>query len=272
MSRITSPERAASLAQTFTGCREAGRAALVVYTTAGHPTPEDGLDVLLTLADAGADVIELGVPFSDPLADGPTIQGSSFRAIQNGVDLAWALRLLGEFRALRPTPVVVFSYLNPILDYGIERFIEDAASAGAQGVLLTDLPAGADPEMERRIRDSPLDLIRLVAPTTSDARIREIAGMASGFLYYVSRTGVTGAQTELASGLSSEVARVARATELPVAVGFGISSAEQAAEVAALADGVVVGSALVEVLESRGIAAAGELVRALAGAMRRPRG
>lgn len=269
MSRITSSERAASLAATFAGCRAADRAALVVYVTAGHPSPELGLEVLLTLADSGADVIELGVPFSDPLADGPTIQKSSFAAIQQGVDLAWTLELLRRFRGERPTPVVVFSYLNPILDYGLERFLADASAAGAQGVLLTDLPAGADPEIEQEIARSPLDLIRLIAPTTSDRRIREIARVSSGFLYYVSRTGVTGARSELASGLAEEIARVRGLTELPVAVGFGISTAEQAAVVAAEAEGVVVGSALVQKLESEGLEGAGELVRSLSAAMRR---
>lgn len=257
-----------TLGDAFTACREESRSALVVYTTAGHPSPEQGLEVLLRLADAGVDVLELGVPFSDPLADGPTIQRSSFAAIERGVDLAWALELLARFRAERATPVVVFSYLNPILGYGVERFLADAAAAGAQGVLITDLPAGADPDLERAVSSSGLDLIRLVAPTTSDARMKEIAGTSAGFLYYVSRTGVTGARTELARGLADEVRRLKAVTGLPIAVGFGVSTPEQAREVARLADGVVVGSAVVDLLEREGIGAAEELVRLLSAAVR----
>jgi tryptophan synthase alpha chain len=139
-----------SLGSVFDQCRAEGRAALILYVTAGHPSPELGLEVLTALADAGADIIELGVPFSDPLADGPTIQKSSFDAIANGVTMATTLDLLARFRAVRQTPVVVFSYLNPVVRYGVDRFIDDATRAGASGVLLTDLPAGADPEVEKR--------------------------------------------------------------------------------------------------------------------------
>lgn len=258
---------AEALGAAFTACRQENRAALVLYTTAGFPTPAEGLDVLLALADHGADVIELGVPFSDPLADGPTIQHSSFEAIRQGVDLQWTLDLLRRFRAQRDTPVVVFTYLNPVLKHGPEAFVRDAVAAGANGVLLTDLPVGADPELEGLFADSPLDLIRLIAPTTRPERVEEIAREARGFLYYVSRTGVTGAQAELASGLAAEVAAVRAATDVPVAVGFGISSPEQARTVAALADGVVVGSALVTLLREKGVAAVGEYVASLRGAM-----
>ncbi|HYJ78320.1 MAG TPA: tryptophan synthase subunit alpha, partial [Longimicrobiaceae bacterium] len=240
-----------------------GRAALIPYVTAGHPSPELAPDVLAMLADEGADVIELGVPFSDPLADGPTIQRSSFQAIARGVDLRWTLEALAEFRRGRDTPVVVFTYLNPVLRYGVERFLADAADAGADGVLLTDLPTGADGALERRFAASPLDLIRLVAPTTRPERVREIARGARGFLYYVSRTGVTGARRELAAGLAREVAAVRAAAQVPVAVGFGVSTPAHAATVAALADGVVVGSALVDRLSTAGVEGGRELVRAL---------
>jgi tryptophan synthase alpha chain len=265
MSATISPERA--IHETFAACRAEGRAALVVYTTAGHPSPDEGLDALLALADAGTDILELGVPFSDPLADGPTIQLSSFRAIEQGVDLRWTLDLLSRFRELRPTPVVIFSYLNPLLHYGIGNFLEDASAAGANGVLVTDLPLGGDEELERIFLESPLDLIRLVAPTTKMERVGRIAADASGFLYFVSRTGVTGAREELAAGLAEEVAGVRAVTDLPVAVGFGISTPEQARTVAALADGVVVGSAVVARLASEGIAAASDFVRELRAAM-----
>ncbi|HEX8694873.1 MAG TPA: tryptophan synthase subunit alpha [Longimicrobium sp.] len=263
MSATTSSERAAALARAFAAAAAEGRAALVPYVTAGHPSPEVFPAVLSMLAEEGADVIELGVPFSDPLADGPTIQRSSFEAIAQGVDLRWALDVLADFRREHDTPVVLFTYLNPVLRHGVDRFLDDAARAGADGVLLTDLPVGADPELERRFGESPLDLIRLVAPTTKPERVREIARAARGFLYYVSRTGVTGAREELAAGLAREVAAVRAATGVPVAVGFGVSTPEQAAEVARLADGVVVGSALVDRLAREGLEGARAFVRSL---------
>jgi tryptophan synthase alpha chain len=263
MSVTTSSDRHAALGRAFDAARREGRAALVPYVTAGHPSPELTPAVLRMLAEEGADVIELGVPFSDPLADGPTIQRSSFEAIEQGVDLRWTLATLADFRRGHDTPVVLFTYLNPVLNHGVARFIEDAVAAGADGVLLTDLPVGADPELERRFAESPLDLIRLVAPTTKPARVREIAAAARGFLYYVSRTGVTGASAELGAGLAAEVAEVRAVTDVPVAVGFGISTPEQAASVAHLADGVVVGSALVAALGEGGLDGARAFVRAL---------
>jgi tryptophan synthase alpha chain len=265
MSATTSSE-AATLARVFERAAAQGRAALVPYVTAGHPSPEATAPLLRMLAEEGADVIELGVPFSDPLADGPTIQRSSFEAIRHGVDLRWTLGALREFRREHDTAVILFTYLNPVLRYGVDAFLRDAAEAGAQGVLLTDLPVGADPELEAAFAASPLDLIRLVAPTTLPERVREIAAAARGFLYYVSRTGVTGARQELASGLEREVAELRAATPVPVAVGFGISTPEQAAVVARVADGVVVGSALVELLGREGVEGARPLVRGLRAA------
>ena len=262
MSAITSSSGAA-LGRAFAAARRAGRAALVPYVTAGHPSPAEGAAVLRMLAEEGADVIELGVPFSDPLADGPTIQRSSFRAIEQGVDLAWTLEALAGFRREHDTPVVLFTYLNPVLHHGVDRFLADAEAAGADGVLLTDLPVGADEGIERKFAESELDLVRLVAPTTTPARVRQIARAARGMLYYVSRTGVTGASAELSAGLAREVADVRAVTDVPVAVGFGISTAEQAAAVARIADGVVVGSALVERLERGGVEAGRALVREL---------
>lgn len=261
MSATTSSDL--SLAGAFAAARDEGRAALIPYLTAGHPRPRDTGEILRGLADEGADVIELGVPFSDPLADGPTIQRSSFEAIAQGVDLRWTLDALADFRAVRSTPVVLFTYLNPLLRHGMDRFLADAADAGAQGLLLTDLPVGADPGLEARIHASSLDLIRLVAPTTRPERVRTIAAAARGFLYYVSRTGVTGARSELAEGLAAEVAEVRALTPVPVAVGFGISTPEQAAAVARVADGVVVGSALVETLGAEGVEGGLAFVRSL---------
>ena len=267
MSVTTSSDRA--IEARFARCAAEGRAALVLYTTAGYPRPELALETLVALADAGGDVLELGVPFSDPLADGPTIQKSSFEAIQHGVDLAWTLDLLARFRAQRDTPVVVFTYLNPILDYGVDRFLRDAVEAGANGLLVTDLPTGSEPELERAFESSPLSLVRLVAPTTKRERIGRIARSGSGFLYYVSRTGVTGARSELSASLEREVAAVRAESHLPVAVGFGISTPEQAAEVARLADGVIVGSAVVDRLGREGVEATAAYVRTLREAVDR---
>ncbi|HEX2093552.1 MAG TPA: tryptophan synthase subunit alpha [Longimicrobiaceae bacterium] len=259
----TSSDRAAALGRAFASAAAEGRAALVPYVTAGHPSPELFPQVLEMLAREGADVIELGVPFSDPLADGPTIQRASFRAIEQGVDLRWTLDAVARFREEHDTPVVLFTYLNPVLRHGLDAFLRDAAAAGAQGVLVTDLPVGSDPEMEGAFAASPLDLIRLVAPTTLPERVREIAAAARGFLYYVSRTGVTGAQRELKEGLAREVAEVRAVTPVPVAVGFGISTAAQAAAVAEIADGVVVGSALVDRLGREGLGGGRALLREL---------
>jgi len=251
----------------FAARRADGRTALVPYVTAGYPERGSTVELLEALADAGGDVLELGVPFSDPLADGPTIQRSSYVSLRNGTTLAGVLDDLARFRAARSTPVVLFTYLNPVLRYGLDRFLRGAVDAGANGLLLTDLPTGADPVLERAAIESPLDLVRLVAPTTPLERVPEVARGGSGFLYYISRAGVTGARSELRSTLGDEVRRIRAAVDLPVAVGFGISTPEQAAEVGAAADGVVVGSALISALEQGGISAASRLLASLRSAM-----
>jgi tryptophan synthase alpha chain len=255
------------MAQTWAALRGAGRTALIPYLTAGFPTADASLEAL-RLADEHADIVEVGVPFSDPLADGPTIQRSSFEALRGGMTLGRTLELIE--RARLRSPVVLFSYLNPVLRYGIDRFLRDATAAGASGLLLTDLPAGGDPGIESAIAASPLDLIRLVAPTTSAERVAQAVRGATGFVYLVARLGVTGASARLADGLAGSVARVRSATGLPVAVGFGISRPEQAATVAGLADGVVVGSALVDVLGRHGVAAAGRFLADLRTAIDSP--
>lgn len=244
-----------------------GRAALVPYVTAGFPELDTTGPLLEALADAGADVIELGVPFSDPLADGPTIQASSFRALENGVTVARVLDMVRAFRAARDTPLVLFTYLNPVHHYGLEAFCRDAAEAGADGILLTDLPAGSDPDLEGALARAGLDPIRLLAPTTPDHRVGLVAEGGRGFLYYISRTGVTGARAELRAELADEVDRIRARVGLPVAVGFGISTPEQARAVAQVADGVVVGSALVQRLEAEGVEGAAAFVAALRAAM-----
>lgn len=267
MSATTSSERA--LARGWAALAARRRAGLVTYLTAGFPTRPTSLEAFRA-ADELADVIEVGVPFSDPLADGPTIQRSTFAALQQGMTLPKTLDLIAQ--AAFTKPVVVFSYLNPILRYGVDRFLADAASLGVAGLLLTDLPAGSDPALEEAIGASPLDLIRLLAPTTPPERLAAAASNASGFLYLVSRLGVTGASASVSGDLGALVARVRAASTLPIAVGFGLSTPAQVAQVAHLADGVVVGSALVDRLAVDGVRGArallGELRAALDGVER----
>ena len=243
------------------------RTAFIPFLSSGFPRPADTPRLLERLAADGADIIELGIPFSDPLADGPTIQAASWRALEQGVTVGSALDQLAEMSADLP-PVVVFSYLNPILRMGVERFLARAEAAGAAGLLVTDLPVGSHPALERRLAAGALDLIPLAAPTTPGARLETILGHASGFLYYISRLGVTGARKALDASLEDQVRGLRKMVRLPVAVGFGISTPEQAAAVAGMADGVVVGSALIAAL-GRGEGAFGELSAALSAAVHR---
>jgi tryptophan synthase alpha chain len=222
------------------------RRALVCYVTAGHPDLEKSLDTLRALEEGGADIIELGVPFSDPIADGPIIQASSQRALEQGMTYDGVVNLIS--RAELKVPVVLFSYLNPILAAGPDALVR-AADAGASGILVTDIPVGADPEREEWLGASPLAFIRLVAPTTPRERMAEIARHGSGFVYLISRLGVTGVQDSTDIALPETIARLRSATNLPICVGFGISTPAQAQSVGKLADGVVVGSALVRAAE-----------------------
>jgi len=231
------------LAQRFRALREQGRKALVCYVTAGHPDPDGSVALLRGLESAGADVIEVGVPFSDPMADGPIIQASSQRALDHGMTLNGTLDLIGDAR-LR-TPVVLFTYLNPLIAAGGD-VLERAAKRGVHGVLVTDLPVGADPEREAWLGEGPLAFVRLVAPTTPLDRMREIAAHGSGFVYLISRRGVTGLQSDVPAELPGTIARLREATTLPICVGFGISSADQATAIGRVADGIVVGSAIVK--------------------------
>jgi len=246
--------------------RQERRAALITFFTAGYPDRAVCLAALRGAAAAGADIIELGIPFSDPLADGPTIQKSSQAALAAGMTTAGALALLRE--AALPVPVVLMTYANPVLAYGVERFVRDAVAAKVAGVLLTDVPAGADPGLEGAVTGSSLCLIRLIAPTTPDARMTAALQGAGGFVYLISRLGVTGTRTDAPPDLPGQVARLRRATQLPVAVGFGISTPEQVRATAREADGVVVGSALVAELERAGPAGASALVATFAKAAR----
>jgi tryptophan synthase alpha chain len=256
-----------NISECFRARGNEGRRVLVPYVTCGFPSAEATHDTLDALVEHGADVIELGVPFSDPLADGPTIQKTSFDALEAGMTLPRTLEVLASFRARHANPVVLFSYLNPILRYGVADFLQDAVDAGAHGLLLTDVPTGADPALESQILDSDLDLIRLLAPTTEPGRVPDVARSGQGFLYYISRTGVTGVRQELRGGLGEEVAALRKLVDLPVAVGFGISTPEQARMVADVADGVVVGSALLKVLTAEGPEGAGRYLGTLRAAM-----
>jgi tryptophan synthase alpha chain len=235
-----------AITRRFDALHTKSRRALVCYVTAGHPDLSRSLDTLHALEEGGADIVELGVPFSDPIADGPIIQASSQRALENGMNYERVLDLVE--RAKLEVPVVLFSYLNPILAAG-ETALTRAAEAGASGILITDIPVGADPEREEWLGNSPLAFIRLVAPTTPRDRMGEIARHGSGFVYLISRLGVTGLQENTASALPETISRLRSATALPICVGFGISTPAQAREVGSLADGVVVGSAIVRAAE-----------------------
>ena len=228
--------------EAFAALRRNGKRALVGYLTAGFPDAERAIECLRALDEGGADVIELGVPFSDPIADGPVIQASSQRALELGMTLDRTLEIAKSAK-LR-APIVLFSYLNPIIAGG-EDVLERAADSGVSGILLTDLPVGSDAAREEWLSSGPLSFIRLVAPTTPVERMAVIAKHGSGFVYLISRLGVTGAQSTAPQGLAESVQRLRSATKLPICAGFGISTPEQAKDVAQLADGVVVGSALV---------------------------
>jgi tryptophan synthase alpha chain len=253
----TTSSKPTKIAAQFDRLRAAGRKALVPYITAGDPGVRETIDLLKGLEDAGADCIEVGVPFSDPMADGPVIQASSQRALDRGVTLDGVLEMIQKARL--NAPVVLFSYLNPILAGG-QDVLERAAQAGCQGLLITDLPVGSDPEREAWLAGQSLAFIRLVAPTTPADRMREIGTHGSGFVYLISRLGVTGMRQSLATDLPETMRRLRAATSLPICVGFGVSTAEQATAVARMADGVVIGSAIVRAA-SESIAAAVKFTR-----------
>ena len=238
--------------ETFARLKMEGKGGLIPFITAGDPDIESTRELLIALARAGADIIELGVPFSDPIADGPVIQRASQRALINGTDLTQILRLVSDVRKELGVPIVIFSYLNPLLQYGLSRFGAQAALVGVDGVLLTDLPAGEAVGFAQRLSTHSLDLIRLVAPTSTDERLKIIAEGASGFIYAVSRTGVTGKKTESGEEAERLVDRVRKFSDLPVAVGFGISNADQVADVWRYAEAAVVGSAIVAEIERAG--------------------
>jgi tryptophan synthase alpha chain len=242
------------LAATFARIRGNGHPGLVTYVTAGDPDLERSGRILQALDRAGADVLEIGVPFSDPLADGPVIQRATERALAAGATLPKVLDMIGAIRPDVKAPVVIFSYANPVLRMGAERFAERAAQVGVDGVLMLDLPIEEAADFRAMMARHDIDTIFLLSPTTTDARIRKAADLGSGFLYAISRLGVTGARDEVASGAREFVQRIRAATDLPVALGFGISKPEHVREVGRWADAAVVGSALVNVIAEAGAA------------------
>jgi tryptophan synthase alpha chain len=261
------------IGQRFEQLRAKSELGIVAYVTAGDPTLDATHQIVLSLAGAGADVIELGVPFSDPLADGPTIQRASERALRSGTTLVGVMELVKRLRQDTEVPLVLFSYYNPVLQMGLERFAETAAAAGADGALITDLTPEESGEYRQAVGSRGLDTIFLAAPTSPDERLAKIAEASTGFLYLISRTGVTGVKDALPEDLPELVRRTRRVTSLPIAVGFGISLPGHVSALGGLADAAVVGSALVaEIAKAASVdaaaSAAGEKLRTLKQAAR----
>jgi tryptophan synthase alpha chain len=235
------------IAARFTALKQEGRAGLVTYLTAGDPDPATSLDLFRGLPAAGSDLIEIGMPFSDPMADGPAIQAAGLRALKAGMTLRRTLDLVRDFRRDDDaTPIVLMGYYNPIYRYGAKAFAKDAVTAGVDGVIVVDLPPEEDAELTHPARSAGLDFVRLATPTSDDNRLPKILERASGFVYYVAIAGITGTRSADAVSVHTAVARLRRFTDLPLAVGFGIRNPEQAAAVAQAADAAVVGSALVD--------------------------
>jgi tryptophan synthase alpha chain len=236
----------------FSELKKRRESALIPFVTAGDPEIKTTLKILRALEEGGADAIEVGVPFSDPMADGATIQRASERALRGRTSLTHVLKLIREFRRDSEIPVVLFGYYNPFFQYGLKRFVRDASAAGVDGVLCVDLPPEESDELRGQAEKAGLHTIFLLAPTSDGRRIKLVARLGRGFIYYVSVTGVTGARRALESELQAQVARIRRYTSLPIGVGFGISTPEQAARIASFADAAVVGSALIDVMERAG--------------------
>ncbi len=223
--------------------------ALVVYLTAGDPSMQITKELILGMEKAGVDILEIGVPFSDPTADGPVIQAASQRALKTGTTLQGVLKMVADIRSASEIPVLLFGYFNPIFAYGVEKFTKAAQDAGVDGVLVVDLPPEEAGELRRHSDVAGLDFISLVAPTTGKERLKTILQTATGFLYYISITGVTGTAAPKIEDIAREVAKIRKLTKMPIAVGFGISNARQAREIGQLADGIVIGSAVVTLID-----------------------
>ncbi|MDP2689238.1 MAG: tryptophan synthase subunit alpha [Deltaproteobacteria bacterium] len=259
-------KKTSRLKETFAKLREKGEKALITFITAGDPDLPATKELILALESSGADIIELGIPFSDPMADGPTIQASSERAVKGGTHLSDVLALVKDVRKKSEVPIVLFGYYNPIFSYGLKRFATEASKAGADGVLIVDLPAEEADELKTELDKKAIDLIFLLTPTSTEDRIRLISRKASGFIYFVSVTGVTGARTRLSKDIKGYVDKVRKFTALPLGVGFGISSAKQAKEVCRYSDGVIVGSAIVNIIARN--SGSRSLVREVSGFVR----
>jgi tryptophan synthase alpha chain len=238
------------IGQLFANCRAQGRKAFIAYLTGGDPSPKHTLEMVLALEQGGADLIELGVPFSDPIADGPVIQRASERALKAGATLAGLLDTVNQIRSHSQIPILLFSYLNPLLRYGFGRLANDSVTAGVDGVLLTDLSVEEAAEPVKRLKSAGLDTVFLAAPTSSERRLKLVAEHSSGFVYLVSRTGVTGEQASISEAAAPLIKRTRALTDLPLGLGFGISTPHQVHSAAQIADGVVVGSAIVKCIEA----------------------
>lgn len=235
------------IARRFAALKKEGRSGFITFTTAGDPDLETSAKILDGIAEAGADLIEIGVPFSDPMADGPAIQASSLRAIKGGMTLRKTLAMVAEFRKKDDdTPIVLMGYYNPIYIYGVDSFLTDAKKAGVDGLIVVDLPPEEETELCLPALNAGINFIYLTAPTTTDKRLPRVLEHASGFVYFVSITGITGTRTAKTTDVAGHVGRIRAQTDLPVAVGFGIRTPEQAAQIARVADAAVVGSALVD--------------------------
>lgn len=237
------------IGEKFKSLRAKNEKALIVYLTAGDPSLAVTKKLILALENAGVDILEIGVPFSDPTADGPVIQAASQRALKTGTTLKKVLKMVAEIRQTSQIPILLFGYFNPIFAYGVGKFAKDAREAGVDGVLVVDLPPEEAQELRIYSDVAGLDFISLVAPTTGRDRLKNIIQSATGFLYYISITGVTGAAAPKIGDIARDVSKIRKLTKMPIAVGFGISSAAQAKEIGAVADGVVIGSAIVKLID-----------------------
>ncbi|MEE8574772.1 MAG: tryptophan synthase subunit alpha [Thermodesulfobacteriota bacterium] len=245
-SKNISTNGAGRIEKCFKNLKDSGEKALITFVTAGDPSLKKTKEIIFEMERAGADLIELGIPFSDPMADGPTIQASSERALKKGATLAGVLSLVTEVRRTSEIPIVLFGYYNPVFVYGPKRFATDAKKAGVDGVLIVDLPPEECAELHGELKGNGLDLIFLLTPTSDARRMKLVAERASGFVYYVSLTGVTGARKKTAAKIGEAVKSVRKYTRLPVGVGFGLSTEEQVRGVCRFADGAVVGSAIID--------------------------
>ncbi len=256
---------------TFARCKAENRAAFIPFLMGGDPTPEKSQALLNALPASGADIIEIGIPFSDPMADGPVIQEAGLRALAAGMSLQKILAMVATFRAQHDTPVVLMGYLNPVYVYGYEKFASDAAKAGVDGIILVDAPPEEASEIEPALTKNGIAFVRLIAPTSVPGRLPLLAKGAQGYLYYISITGITGAGSATPDMIRANLEQIRKATTLPVCVGFGVKTPADVASFAGLADGVVVGSAIVKkIAETNGdVAQVGAMVRALADGCRR---